>query len=115
MRRYKKNHRSWSEFAAKNAIQMNDTHPALTVAELMRFFVDEERLPWGDGLGYHRQNLRLYQSHLAARGAGEMPVPLFEHVLPRHLKIIYDDQPAFPWDEVIRLYPNDEAACNACP
>src|SRR5215212_1698546 len=46
MKRYREAHDSFDDFAAKVAIQMNDTHPALTVAELMRTFVDEERMPW---------------------------------------------------------------------
>ncbi len=107
MRRYKKNHRSWSEFAAKNAIQMNDTHPALTVAELMRFFVDEERLPWETAWDITVKTCGYTNHTLLPEALEKWPVPLFEHVLPRHLKIIYEINQRF-LGEVIRLYPNDE-------
>src|SRR5260221_12203120 len=46
MKRYRERHDSFEEFASKTAIQMNDTHPALTVVELMRTFVDDYDLPW---------------------------------------------------------------------
>ena len=64
--------RPLDKFHEKWAVQLNDTHPAIAVAELMRLLVDEH----ADGLGHrlerHAQHLRLHQPHAAARGAGEM-------------------------------------------
>ena len=57
---------------AKVAIQMNDTHPALTVAELMRMFVDEYDLPWEQAWAIDGGDVRLHESHAAAGGAGEV-------------------------------------------
>ena len=62
----------WSEFPDKVAIQLNDTHPAMAVVELLRILHDEERLPWDEAWGIVTQDPRLHQPHAAARGAGEV-------------------------------------------
>ncbi len=59
-------------FADKYAIQMNDTHPSLAVAELMRLLVDEHGLDWESGVGPHAPGAFLHQPHAAAGGAGEV-------------------------------------------
>ena len=79
-----------SRFHATYAVQLNDTHPALAVAELMRLLVDEHGMDWEDGVGDHAADDGLHQSHAAARGAGEMVLGLFGSVLPRHLEIVYE-------------------------
>ena len=83
--------RAFGSFSAKVAIQLNDTHPALTVAELMRMLVDEKNLALGRGLGNHAGDCGLHQSHTAARGAGEVVgCRCWSTCLPRHLQIIYE-------------------------
>jgi starch phosphorylase len=90
LRRYQERHESLDQFAAKNAIQMNDTHPALTVAELMRTFVDEHRIPWEqawpmtvDALGYTNHTL-------LPEALERYPFELMQTVLPRHTQIIQE-------------------------
>ena len=90
VRRYRKNHSTWGAFAEKNAIQLNDTHPALTVAELMRYFLDETDLPWDTAWEITVNTLGYTNHTLLPEALERWPVPLMEKVLPRHLQLIYD-------------------------
>lgn len=75
-------------FAEKNAIQLNDTHPALAVAELMRFFIDERSFSWDRAIEM-TVNSCAYTNHTLLPEALETwPVEIIEKVLPRHLGII---------------------------
>ena len=78
------------EFSNHVAIQMNDTHPALAVAELMRIMVDENGLPW-DAAWESTQATCGYTNHtLLPEALEKWPVSLVERVLPRHLQIIFE-------------------------
>ena len=72
VRRYEQQHATFREFAGKVAIQLNDTHPALAVAELMRLLVDEKRHGLGGSLGNHAGVHRFHESHARAGGVGEV-------------------------------------------
>ena len=89
MRRYLKNHTDFSNFAKSVTFQMNDTHPALAVAELMRYFVDNAELPWDTAWDITRRALNYTNHTLMPEALEKWPVPLLQRVLPRHLQIIY--------------------------
>jgi len=90
VRGFERNHTDFSEFASKVAIQLNDTHPALTVAELMRTLVDEKSLPWDQAWEITQATLGYTNHTLAPEALEKWPVPLLETVLPRHLQIILE-------------------------
>ena len=90
IRRYLERHESLDQFAAKNAIQMNDTHPALTVAELMRTFVDEHRIPWEQAWPMTVDTLGYTNHTLLPEALERYPFELMQSVLPRHTQIILE-------------------------
>jgi starch phosphorylase len=76
-------------FPEKVAIQLNDTHPALAVAELMRILLDENALPWEKAWDITVRTFGYTNHTLLPEALEKWPIPLFETVLPRHLEIIY--------------------------
>jgi glycogen phosphorylase len=90
LRRYKAVHRDLEQFADKVAIQMNDTHPAIAVAELMRRFVDEEGLPWEKAWELCQKTFGFTNHTLLPEALERWPVEMFGRLLPRHLGIIYE-------------------------
>ena len=90
------------------AIQMNDTHPAIAVAELMRLLVDENSMEWDTAWNVTTHCALLHQSHPDARGAGKMAASaLFGALLPRHLEIIEEINRRH-LDNVRAKFPGDE-------
>src|SRR4030095_4309331 len=90
--------------AEKTAIQLNDTHPALAIPELMRLLVDIEQLDWGPAWDITRQTVA-YPNHTDLPEALERwPVVLLGLVLPRHLQLIYEINHRF-LNEVRQRFP----------
>ena len=97
----------WRLFPDKVAIQMNDTHPALAVPELMRILVDQVHLGW-DEAWHITQNTLAYTNHtLLPEALEKWPVSWFEDMLPRQLEIIYEINRRFLGD-VRKQFPGDE-------
>jgi starch phosphorylase len=90
MRRYLKTHTGFAEFPKKVAIQLNDTHPAIAIAELMRVFIDEKRLEWEVAWELTQATFGYTNHTLLPEALEKWPVALFERLLPRHLQIIYE-------------------------
>src|SRR5207244_374761 len=82
--------RSSEDFADQVAIQLNDTHPSLTVLELMRILVDEKRRSWEEAWETVGATCGYTNHTLMPEALERWPVPLFERVLPRHLQILYE-------------------------
>src|SRR5262249_16495456 len=92
----------------KWAVQLNDTHPAVAVAELMRLLVDEHRLGWEEAWTVTRKTFA-YTSHtLLPEALEKWTVGLFGKLLPRHLEIVYEINRRF-LDEVRARFPGDGA------
>jgi len=106
VRRYQKTHAGFDAFPSRVAIQLNDTHPALSVAELMRILVDENDLPWDRAWEITNATLGYTNHTLMPEALEKWPVPLFEHVLPRHLQVIYEINHRF-LKHVASVWPHD--------
>ena len=92
MRRYLKTHKDFTAFPQQVAIQLNDTHPAVAVAELMRVLVDEKRVAWDEAWNITVATFGYTNHTLLAEALEVWPLSIFERILPRHLEIIYEAQ-----------------------
>ncbi|MDI6853107.1 MAG: glycogen/starch/alpha-glucan phosphorylase [Deltaproteobacteria bacterium] len=100
-------HKNLDNFHERVAVQLNDTHPSIAVAELMRLLVDEHFLPWEQAWEITRKTLAYTNHTLLPEALEKWPLPLFAELLPRHLEIIFEINRRF-LDEVRLRYPLDE-------
>jgi starch phosphorylase len=108
IRRYEKNHDTLEALPDKVAIQLNDTHPALAIAELMCILVDERGMDWGPAWEL-TCGVFAYTNHtLLPEALEKWPVPLLRRVLPRHLQIIFEINQRFLDGPVQQRWPGDE-------
>ena len=108
LKRYRSAHETYTHFAEKVAIQMNDTHPALTVAELMRVFMDEQHLPWEEAWAITVATCGYTNHTLLPEALERWSYELMQRVLPRHLQIIQEINRRL-LAEVERRFPGEPA------
>ncbi|MGB0036809.1 MAG: glycogen/starch/alpha-glucan phosphorylase [Candidatus Acidiferrales bacterium] len=107
VRRFQRFNKDWEQLPEKAAIQLNDTHPSLAVAELMRILLDDVHLGWDQAWDLTKKTLAYTNHTLLPEALEKWPVELFEMFIPRHLEIIYEINRRF-LDEVRVRFPGDE-------
>ncbi|KAI1336301.1 glycosyltransferase family 35 protein [Xylariaceae sp. FL0016] len=106
VRRFKKSKRAWNEFSDQVAIQLNDTHPTLAIVELQRILVDIEGLEWSEAWDIVVKTIGYTNHTVLPEALEKWPVGLVQHLLPRHLQIIYDIN-LFFLQSVEKQFPDD--------
>ncbi|MEW6251105.1 MAG: glycogen/starch/alpha-glucan phosphorylase [Planctomycetota bacterium] len=109
LRRYEKLHETYDELPDKVQVQLNDTHPALAVPELMRMLVDERGLPWETAWEITRRTFNYTNHTLLPEALEKWPVGMMQRVLPRHLQVIYEINQRFLDGPVALRWPEDGA------
>jgi starch phosphorylase len=108
IRRFRDGGNEWTALPNKVAIQLNDTHPTLAVAELMRVLLDEAKLGWDQAWDLTRDTLAYTNHTLLPEALEKWPLPWFETLMPRQLEIIYEINHRF-LDDVRAKNPADDA------
>jgi len=107
IKRHRRTNDIWDSLPEKAAIQLNDTHPAVAVPELMRILIDEELLPWNRAWEICTKTFAYTNHTLLPEALEKWNVPLFQKVLPRHLEIIFEINKRFLEEEVEKKWPGD--------
>jgi glycogen phosphorylase len=106
-RRFRRSNDEWSMLPDKVAIQLNDTHPAIAVSELMRILLDDAKLGWDEAWDLTRRTLAYTNHTLLPEALEKWPVEWFQMLIPRHLEIIFEINRRL-LDDVRRRFPDDE-------
>ncbi len=106
VRRFRDNHTDWNLLPEKAAVQLNDTHPTVSIAELMRILLDEAQLGWDQAWSITQRTFAYTNHTLLPEALERWPVSWFEDIIPRHLEIIYEVNRRF-LDQVRGRYPGD--------
>jgi len=108
IRIYEQHEKTMDRFHEKYAVQLNDTHPSLAVAELMRILVDDREMPWETAWEITTKTLSYTNHTLMPEALETWPLPLMQKLLPRHVEIIFEINRRF-LNEIRLRYPNDAA------
>ena len=106
IRRFQKDNSDWSKFPEKVAIQLNDTHPSISIPELQRLLVDDYDLPWAQAWSIVTRTFAYTNHTLLPEALEKWSVALLRKVLPRHLQIIFEINKSF-LEEVEKKWPGD--------
>jgi len=106
VRRFRRGNSDWNALPGKVAIQLNDTHPAMAVPELMRILLDDAQLDWDAAWNITRRALAYTNHTLLPEALEKWPLAWFELMLPRHLEIIFEINRRF-LDDVRVSFPGD--------
>ncbi len=107
VRRFRVNNQDWNALPDKVAIQLNDTHPTMSVPELMRILLDDAHLGWDQAWDITLRTLAYTNHTLLPEALEKWPVEWFQRVAPRLLEIIYEINHRLV-DDVRKKYPGDE-------
>jgi starch phosphorylase len=108
IRIYEQHEKTMDRFHEKYAVQLNDTHPSLAVAELMRILVDEREMPWEAAWEITTKTLSYTNHTLMPEALETWPLRLMQKLLPRHVEIIFEINRRF-LNEIRLRYPDDTA------
>ena len=107
VRRFRRHNTDWDLLPEKVAIQLNDTHPSMAVAELLRILLDDAHLGWDKAWELTRKTLAYTNHTLLPEALEKWPVAWFEILLPRHLELIYEMNRRL-LDEASLRFPGDD-------
>ncbi|MBT3667376.1 MAG: glycogen/starch/alpha-glucan phosphorylase [Opitutae bacterium] len=107
IRRFQKKERSWDEFPKQAVIQLNDTHPAVAILEMMRIFLDIEHLSWDFSWALVQRTFAYTNHTLLPEALETWSEGLFAKVLPRHLDIVREINRRFVEKEIAVKWPSD--------
>ena len=105
LRRFKRyGNYDWKKFPDEAAIQLNDTHPSLSIPELMRLLIDHEGLGWDEAWDITVKTMGYTNHTLMPEALEKWPLPMIEKILPRHMQIIYEINQRF-LDKAVSFFP----------
>jgi len=106
VKKYKESHDDIRKFYEKTVFQLNDTHPTVAVAELMRILVDEENLDWDEAWGITTKTCAYTNHTIMSEALEKWPIELFSRLLPRIYQIVEEINRRFI-DSIKKAYPGD--------